>query len=317
MNTPETKRIGNVASDLSIVGDPKKRTRNDKSVSNSPLTLPNLRPAVFFLFLLSYFTVLAGADSTSSAEEELRQGNAAFDRNDFETALNLYQQAEGKFSDPGLLAFNEGAALYRLGRYREAEIHYWLCRQDAVGQRLVRVLYDLGNAVYRQAGDKDKAIFERAIEFYEECLKNPDTDPELAENARHNLALALAALKKTKGAAPNRPEESSPDNKPTDDRNRQSPPNSTGSSPGTEDDTGSGQQVAHGSEHEDLTKSQKPGRRPGVGNLPPIPDSDQLTPLNLNDTAEYLKQAADRILRERRGHYGKSIFRPAQNIKDW
>jgi len=274
--------------------------------------LPYAILILFFLFLLS---VLSGAEPLSGAEDLLLKGNAAFERNDYEAALSLYRQAEGKIADPSWLAFNEGAALYRLGRYRESEIHYWLSRQDAVGLRQARVLYDLGNSVFRQAGGKDTGLLQRAIGFYEECLANPDTDPELAENARHNLALARDLMKRTKAASPNRPEESNRANKPPEDANPPAPSNLAGSNPGFDDDAGAGQRPGEGSE--DRTNSKKSSRQPGIGNLPPVPDSEQLTPLNSEDTSAYLKQAADRILRERRGHYGKSVFRPSQNVKDW
>src|SRR5262249_38763613 len=78
--------------------------------------------------------------SSADAEEQVRQGNAAFDRGDYETAVALYQQAGTRISDPGLAAFNEGTALYRLGRYREAELRFRCCREDAEGARLAHLL---------------------------------------------------------------------------------------------------------------------------------------------------------------------------------
>ena len=121
----------------------------------------NARSSIFdpqssISLLCFLFAVLVMAASPSSeAEKLLDRGNTAFVKGEYETALSYYRQAEGRITDPGLLAFNEGAALYKLGRYREAEIHYWLTRQEAMGERLARVLYDLGNAVFQQAGSRD------------------------------------------------------------------------------------------------------------------------------------------------------------------
>src|SRR5260370_19105608 len=97
--------------------------------------LPNLRFAICdlqfaFLFFLSlslpWFVI--GANPAFDAADMLLQGNAAFDREEYETALNFYRQAEGKIADPGWLAFNEGAALYRLGPDHEAQHEYLLSR---------------------------------------------------------------------------------------------------------------------------------------------------------------------------------------------
>jgi len=269
---------------------------------------------ILICFSLSFFP---GAEPASDAADFLRQGNEAFERNDYELSLSFYQRAEGKIADPGWLAFNEGAALYKLGRYREAEIQYWLSRQDAAGPRLARILYDLGNAVFRQTGSKDASLLQRAIGSYEECLVQPDADPELLENARHNLALARDLLKKTKAGNQNRPDQPSPSSKQPGDSNPETQPNHAGSNSGLDDDGGAGQRPAEGSDQHDPGHSQKASRQPGIGNLPPVSDSDQLVYLNSKDTSAYLKQAAERILKERRGHYGKSASRPSQNIKDW
>jgi hypothetical protein len=91
----------------------------------------------------------------------------------------------------------------------------------------------------------------------------------------------------------------------------------TGVNPGGDDDGGSGQQPSEGSEPEDRTNSKNSRRQPGIGNLPPVPDSDRLVPLNADDTSAYLRKVTERVLKERRSHYGKSASRPSQNVKDW
>jgi tetratricopeptide (TPR) repeat protein len=317
LNKSKTAHNGNLGWDVFSGAGRINRTRSDESNRLLPFTSANLRSALFFLAFVFLLSFVFGAKPTSDAEECLRQGNVAFERNDFEAALSLYRQAEGRIADPGWLAFNEGAALYRLGRYRDAEIHYWLSRQDALGPRQARVLFDLGNAVFRQAGSKDAAMLQRAIGFYEECLNNPNTESDLADNARHNLALAREMLKRSKASSPIRPEEKNQVGKPAEDLNPEASPNRTRSTSESEEGAGSGRHPAEGLDQEDGSTSKKSTHRPGVGNLPPITDLDQLAPLNPRDTSAYLQQAADRILKERRSHYGKSVVRPSQNFKDW
>jgi Ca-activated chloride channel family protein len=282
-----------------------------------------IRPANFELrssvLVLSFLTVvsLLAASPFSDAEDLLQRGNVAFGHGDYETALDYYRQSEGRLADPGLLAFNEAAALYKLGRYREAEIHYWLTRQDATGERLSRALYDLGNAVFQQASSKDTPLLQRAIGFYEECLSHTEADPELLLNAQFNLQLARERLKKAKAEKENPSGELKPGTKSGDDSRPETQPPAIRDGAGLERDAGTGQRAVEGSENETKTNSQNAKQQGGIGNLPPVPDTDQLTPLTSFDTSAYLKRAAERILSEQRAHYGKSAFRPSQNLKDW
>src|SRR5262245_38647829 len=85
------------------------------------------------------------------AEELVRRGNAAFAHGNYGAALRLYAAAEDATTDPGLVAFNKGVALYQLEHYAEAEAHFRCCREDAAGARRDRVLYNLGNSILQQA----------------------------------------------------------------------------------------------------------------------------------------------------------------------
>src|SRR5262249_10962148 len=113
-------------------------------------------------------------------------------------AVEFFTRAEERGTDPGLVAFNKAAALYRQGQYREAELHYLRCREEATGERLVRVLYDLGNAILQQAQDREARRLEQAISFYEECLRQGAAGTELGEDVRFNLRLARALLVRAK-----------------------------------------------------------------------------------------------------------------------
>src|SRR5206468_3004640 len=79
--------------------------------------------AIFLVALLQLGAFLQEGDW-------IRQGNAAFARDDLDKALAFYEKAEDATADPGLVAFNKAAVLYRLKRYREAELHYRRCLDD-------------------------------------------------------------------------------------------------------------------------------------------------------------------------------------------
>jgi tetratricopeptide (TPR) repeat protein len=262
---------------------------------------------------------LLGGAPAFNAVDLVRQANAAFGDEQFERALELYEQAEVMATDPGLVSFNKAAALFRLGRYHEAETQYLLSRHDAEGERLPRVLYDLGNTLVKESRDRDAKLLNRAIAFYEDCLRQEIAPAELMENARHNLKLAKVLLKKAKNAkTPNHPNEQNPENRsqrPEEAGNGFGDPR-IGSEFLDPRNAGRGaRQVRPGDANESGVSGQS--KEGGMGNLPPIPDQEKLVPLSPEDTAAYLKKTAERILDERRKFHLMSVPRSSQSIKDW
>src|SRR5262249_18825115 len=55
----------------------------------------------------------------------------------------------------------------------------------------------------------------------------------------------------------------------------------------------------------------------GKGDLPPVPDEDDLANLTPEDVAEHLKQAAARIAREQRENRQRLVAAPYRNLLDW
>src|SRR5262249_32613746 len=104
-------------------------------------------------------------------------------------------EAEGRITDPGLAAFNKAAALYQAGLYRDAELAYRCCLEDASGARRTFALYGLGTALVQQGRERGAEVLREAIRAFQACLRQPDLSAELADDARHNLELAkLLAL---------------------------------------------------------------------------------------------------------------------------
>jgi hypothetical protein len=68
----------------------------------------------------------------------------------------------------------------------------------------------------------------------------------------------------------------------------------------------------------ELGKEAKASRRPtpGTGNLPPIPDEDELKPMAPEDAAEHLRRAAAKILAERKERR-KQVPGNAKNVLNW
>lgn len=276
-----------------------------------------------FLLLLSLFIFvfpwLLGAGSHGNAEELVRRGNAAFAREEFAVAVDFYSRAEEVATDPGLVAFNKATALYHLGRYREAELHYRYARDDATGLRLARLLYSLGNSIVQQAHDRDARRLMEAMGFYEQCIRQ-EADAGLVADARHNLELARLLWLKAK-AAKEAGEHNDPEQGSDDQQSRN--PNDAGLHSdlvrtGPRDERGkseplTGAQVDPGAAPTGTEQTPPPGK----GNLPTLPDVDELVPMSPDDAAEHLKQAAARILREHEEHLRQTVPALASTVKDW
>jgi len=269
---------------------------------------------------LTRFAVVAllpmfmSAEPLASVEDLVRQGNTAFARQEFELALQLYAQAAPTTADPGLVAFNQGAALYRQGRFDEAAAHYQRCLEDQAipPKRLARASYDLGTALV-QAGSQDRRRLEQAIAAFRRCLESrPAAD--LQKDALYNLELAkwlwIQAKPSPNTEPPNTPDQGQDPSTPPDRRgNGQTQVNAKSGPDGT-DDGGSDQ---GGVERPGMNANQK---KLAHGPLQVLPDTDKLQPLTPEDTAAHLDQLITRIQRERRSYWQQAPPASA-NVKDW
>jgi tetratricopeptide (TPR) repeat protein len=250
--------------------------------------------------------------------EWLRRGNAAFAREDFETAVECYQRAEILTTDPGLVAFNMGAAYYRLGKYRAAEQHFRRCLEDAAGSRRARALYNFGNSLVRRSRASDVEALREAVASYEACLREGHADPDLAADATDNLKLARVVLAQAEAARKNNPNQR--DN-PDDDPDRPRPPRNParGSGDDSFDPTrGSGPEQGG---NEGQRAGQRPvpvGQQPqpGAGTQPVLRDGES-PPLSPQETEALLKTVEKRIGDARRQRQQTPVPPSPRNEKDW
>ncbi len=274
------------------------------------------------IFWFTWFGVAALVTAPDRHSDDLvRQGNAAFTRGDFTVAGACYTLAEERTLDPGLVAFNQAAMLYQQARFREAELHYRRCLEDAQGLRRTQARYGLGNCLVQQARSRDVRRLREAINLYERCLAEGSTDGTLILDARHNLELARLLLLQAKAhKESNNPanedqgsETSRPEDKDADGRfgNEQAGSQAL-DAPGR---TERAADAARDPNAAAAKANQQPS--PGKGDLPPLPDEDELKSLPAEDTAEYLKQAATRIAKERRSYRERPVPPAPPNVKDW
>jgi hypothetical protein len=254
-----------------------------------------------------------------SPDDLIRQGNTAYEQQDFDAATAAYTAAEARITDPGLAAFNKAAALYRRGLYREAELHYRYCLEDATGLRRTHALYGLGNALLQQGHDRGAEVLREAIRRFEQCLRQDGIDADLADDARYNLELAKLLLLQV-------PPKSSdnPDNKPQEDEDHPRPKDRQD---GMDPDAGQpgmgaldprrGRLPLQRDQGKDAGQTEESSQGAGT-QLPPVPDQEQMAPLSREDAEKHLNQAAARILDEQRAYrHQRKTKGTGSNALDW
>lgn len=261
--------------------------------------------------------LLVGAASDDETADLVRQGNAAYARKDYEAAVRFFEKAEARAADPGLVAFNKGAALYRQGHFHEAELCYRRCLDDgeAPTPRRLRALYDLGTSLLHVQDGKDARALALAVRCLSECRRRA-TDADLRGRAGYNLELARLLLARAAADPAN------PGPSPKDDEEKQG--NKDDDQRGQEGElsqqTGRAQPKGGALLKEPLKGQQKTietkEMAPGKGNLGTLPDTDELTRLDPQDTAEHLERAARRIRGEQL-QQRRSGERTLPNVKDW
>jgi hypothetical protein len=268
----------------------------------------------------------AGADTRRPGDPEqlVREANAAFAQKDYDRAAKLYEQAEVLARDPGMVAFNKAAALYRIGaaRHREAELclRYALDDRDAPPERRARALYNLGTTLVQLGRDSDARALSQAVRALRACV-GLAADDELRANAGYNLELARLLLAKARASgSSNDPKDDPPQEDPPHKKQPEEQPKD-GKQPGdsaTQKGTPSGrdqawlQDPSKGKQKAVETKENVAGR----GNLRALPDDDQLQPLDAQDTAAHLRLAVERIMKSQRDARRLSS-RTIPGVKDW
>ncbi len=255
-----------------------------------------------------------------SPEALLRRGNAAFARGEYAEAAALYEQAEARATDPGLVAFNLAAAKYHLALSGEgapqllldAERLYRCClgRDDP---RRPRALYGLGNCALQRANSPEE--LRQALQWYAQALR--EVGPELREDVLYNRERARLLLAQSLGASP--PEDGGPDkdnNPPQPDKQTPEPqPSGADGTDGTPDESSASTPAEQGP-GDRLTQTNAPPA-PGAGNLQPVPDRADPLLISPDDAAQHLDRAARLIVEERQAYRKGQAGRPAGVARDW
>lgn len=127
---------------------------------------------------------IVGASCASTAGDLIADGNEAYERGDYEAALEAYRRASVAAPERPEPRYNAGLALHRLGRFEDAvqETARALPIEDAL--EAARAHYNLGNH-YVRLGRLPEAF----VSYRQALLLDPDDT-----DAKYNLELVLALM---------------------------------------------------------------------------------------------------------------------------
>jgi tetratricopeptide (TPR) repeat protein len=114
---------------------------------------------------------------TAEGRQQYKEGNAP-------KALEAFHQAAAARPGDPRAQFNLGGALYKSGKYDEAQAHFQPLAADPRSPLAAAARYNLGNTLFQ------KQDYPGAIRAYRDALRVAPGDPD----TRHNLELALRAL---------------------------------------------------------------------------------------------------------------------------
>ncbi|MGH1341962.1 MAG: tetratricopeptide repeat protein [Nannocystales bacterium] len=125
------------------------------------------------------------AQTLASTDPDIDAGVAAYEAEDFESALERFDAAKERLGERPEVGFDRGLALLRLDKLDEARRAFERATESADPTLRASALYELGNL------DFDAESYAPAVERFTDALKaNP-----LHANAKWNLELALLKKK--------------------------------------------------------------------------------------------------------------------------
>jgi tetratricopeptide (TPR) repeat protein len=304
--------------------------------------MPNHRRALFALILLPCSVcLLAAANPAGEAHPDdlIRQANAAFEagetarakgdgdaaRQRTEEADRLYALAEERTADPGLVAFNRAAVLFKQEKYREAEAYYGRVLQDAAcpPERAARANYNRGTCLLVVGSSSE--VYMRAIAYLGRCHDSDAADAQLKANARDNLELAKTLWKKAydeekkAGQKPENPNDHPPPDQNSGSQNFGGTEQHPGANdPGAGDPTQSTQPMmtpnggTTTNAGQTTTQGPTPGASPEMSQFPNDPD---VRPRSQEETRKILRGTEARLLHEQRV-LDNSLYTSLLGIKD-
>jgi len=150
-------------------------------------------PTAFFLFTV--LGLLATA-SPVQAYNAIDEGNKAFAAKDYSQALQHYREAQKKSPDDEMLHYNTGTALYKTGKFEEAEKELKAAILSTDSTLARNAMFNLASVYYRMGTAQNEPT--QKIARYKEAIavlkRSLDYDPEYL-NAKKNIEIIQQKLR--------------------------------------------------------------------------------------------------------------------------
>lgn len=158
------------------------------------------------LMLLTSAMLLSGVlpVRAESIAQTLQQGLEAYEKGEYETALNAFIKTQLNDPERPEIYYDLGNTYYKLGQYDEAKAQYRKALTDNDPSLRQKTLYNLGNAEFRAGNFKD------ALLQYEAALKLNPHD----EKARKNIDFVKKVMEEQQKQPPSTDGRQSPDQSP-------------------------------------------------------------------------------------------------------
>lgn len=137
--------------------------------------------------MVIYFITKANDIKAQSTNSLLRTGNSAYNKEKYNNATESYSKALQKAPKDVRANFNQGDALFKLNQLDKAKEHYLAASNTSTNTDIkAKAHYNVGNVLYKQEK------WEESAKSYKSSLKLNPKD----EEAKYNLMMALAKIKK-------------------------------------------------------------------------------------------------------------------------
>ena len=149
---------------------------------------------------LVVLVLAALALAVTSAADRLAEGNDLFSAGSFDQARDAYQEALVDLPDSAIVYYNLGNVAHELGEHDEAETYFQDALRSLRGEAGLerKVLYNLGNTLFRRGMETAEAEPEQALEILENAAgyylevieKQRDAESRSGERADDDLDAA-------------------------------------------------------------------------------------------------------------------------------
>ena len=283
-------------------------------------------PGVATAFLLC---LLAGSSFPSpTLAGPLQEGVEAYDRGEYETALNRFIDAQLDAPDRPDILYNIGNAYYKLGDYEAALTHYKQALEKDPAGLEEKAQYNKGNAHFR---NKE---YEAAIAAYEAALKISPDDRRAEENLRFVRKVMEQQQQQQQSG------KEGDDKKKEDETPQQNDPGQQNAPPGApENDQQSDSRPEQKTDQkpeqqpdapkprpeygDEMTDAQQPGPRPDEDAPEESPQAAAPSAAAEAPPDDAEREAAERVLNRLKDQPGKALMPPTPRYgrpaveKDW